>query len=315
MIYHNTRKNIFYYPIYRCGSSVLRDISQRCEYLNEYQDEEGFELIDLNRECPIHIIYRNPETRFKSGLQITIKRFLRKHQNLLSKDIDKMLDEGYDRFFEHSIGFLDNVITSDLPYTSGHWEGNVIRPYHLYDSHLDHMLWRPMILKAYGYNVEMIPINEYDKHLGPLYPKAYQEILFSHDRPETFKTNNAAANRLWEIYKKVFVDDLYFVNKTGRSIITFKRWIDQEFKIFNMIEKFRSAPNFKFACEKMIAKLFEENLYFYDMYSPSVVRTHMLLDILHKYKDPIDDFKLFHTANDLIATKTFNLMNGDYKKK
>lgn len=315
MIYHNTKENTFYYPIYRCGSSVLHEISERCDHLHAYQDDDGLKIIDLNRECPIYIIYRNPETRFKSGLQITIKRFLSKDQKLLSKRIHELLDEGHDKLFEHSIGFLDNVVSSDIPFVSGHWNGSIIRPYHLYDSHLDHMLWRPLILKAYGYNVVMIPINEYDGHLAPLYPLAYQEIMNSHDRPETFKTNNSNANRLWEIYKKVFVDDMYFDNKTSRSVITFKTWIDEEFKIFHMIEKFRSAPNFKFACEQMIKKLFDGKIYFTDLYSPSVIRVNMLLNILHRHKDPIDAFKSYSKVNEHISNETFEFMSGEYVKK
>lgn len=315
MIYHNTKQNTFYYPIYRCGSSVLLDISKKCDYLKEYHDEEGFRLIDLNRECPIYIIYRHPETRFKSGLQITIKRFLMNQPDLLHKDILPMLDEGYDALFQYGISFLDNIATKDIPYVSGHWDREIIRPFHLYDSHLDHMLWRPLILKAYGYNVVMIPINEYDDHLGRLYPTAYQQILDSHDRPETFKTNNKNANKLWEIYKKVFVDNLYYDDRSARAAITFKTWMDEEIKIFDTIEKFRSAPNFKFASEKMIKKLFENKLYFSDMYAPSMIRIHKLLDILHNHKEPIEDFKLFYEKNVRIRSQLFEYMCGDYVKR
>lgn len=314
MIYHNTNYNVFYYPIYRCGSSVLREISEKFNYLKAYQDDEGFKLIDLNRNSPIYIIYRDPKTRLKSGLQITIKRLL---NNILVQRIEEMLDNGYDILFERSLSILDNVLSSDIPYISGSWDGKILRPYHLYDVHIDHMLWRPIILKAYGYNVEMIPINEYNDNLAPFHPTAYREILNSHYRPNTFDTNNTDSTRLWDIYKKVFIDNLYYDNKNCNTIITFESWINEEIKIFDMIEKYRLTTHFKSACEDIIKKLFDDKIYFSNMYSPSVRGINRLLNIIHKYQKPIDSLLDFHKNDDMIATNTYKFINGqfiDYSK-
>jgi|688.fasta_scaffold02953_15 hypothetical protein len=312
MIYHNTKHNIFYYPIFRCGSSILRDISSQYDELVEYHDDEGFKLIDLNRECPIYVIYRDPETRFKSGLQITITRFLPCDIPPQSRYVDQFLDEGHDVSFENAMGFLDNVITTDIPKVSGSWQGKIMRPFHLYDSHIDHMLWKILILKAYDYNVVPLPINKYDSHLAPLYPKAYNDILKSHDRPETFKHNNKRALRLWDIYKKVFIENKYFQNKTQRPHISFKEWMDEERKVFATIEKFKSAATFKFACDKMITKLFANKIYFEDMYSPSLERIHELLDILHRHKKPLKQFELFHKTYRSISVQTDEFQSGQY---
>ena len=315
MIYHNTKQKIFYYPIYRCGSSIIRDISYRCDELIEYQDDEGFKIIDLNRECPIYIIYRDPDTRFKSGLQITFKRFMLNNKELILDTTEKLLEDGYDIKFESSMAFLDNVTTSDIPGVSGFWNGKVIRPYHLYDSHLDHMLWRPLILKAYGYNVIAMPINEYDKHLVSLYPKALNEVLKSHDRPETFKSNNNKTLKLWNIYKKVFIDNHHFVNKTGRPVVSFKDWMYEERKAFNVIETFKNQKNFQFACVKTIKKLFEGNVYFQDIYSPSVDRVYQLLNILHNHKEPIKEFSPFYKSYDGIKKKINEYQSGRYMRE
>jgi hypothetical protein len=295
MIFHNTKFNFFYYLSYRVGSTLLKQISEVHDEIKFLDGPIGLKLINENLDRPIYIVYREPETRFKSGLQIVCGRDFKDDDPFLTVDKNRLLTSESKDLFLKKLVALDNVFNINIPFVSGYSRGRKKRCFHLCDTHTDHVLWKALILAAYEYNVRLIPLNEYTKHLKLFYPKAIDILseTAATTRRSSFNTNNAISVELWEIYKKVFIENQFCKSDFDfKKHVTFNEWMDQEKFVFRAIEKYKESSDVSLL-HNVITKLFEDRIYFSDIYSPNSNQIHGLLNNIHEMKKPIKLFDLY----------------------
>jgi len=269
---------------------MLEVISESNGYLQPFHDDAGFRFLKDKKDTPIYITYREPITRFKSGLEIVYNKFLgeKERYNLSKKHIE---------LFVQQISYLDNVVSMFIPQVSGFPRGVHQRPYHLFDSHIDHSLWRPLLLLAYGYDVRMIPLNEYTDHLLTYYPENKKIILQDRkNRPSrSFDSNRNIALTLWDSYKQVFIDDefshlenwkIQYIKKDWFSkYISWDEWMNPEIQIFNALHKFKEKSNLNLVCKNLLKKLLREKVYFANPFNLSVVHATSLLKLIRDVHD------------------------------
>jgi hypothetical protein len=239
------------------------------------------------------VVYREPETRFKSGLQIVCNRDDNEQDPWLIKDAEGLLIPSSENLFLQKLVSLDNVYSMNIPFVTGYSRGRKKRCFHLCDSHTDHSLWKALILIAYEYNVRLLPLNEYTKHLTLFYPKAYDVLLNMRTRRSSFNTSNNISLQLWEVYKKVFVDNKFCKTDLDlKKYVTFDEWMHQEKLVFETLEKYKDHSDIILAHD-LIKKLFENRIYFSDIHSPNSSEIIGLLNNIHKLKSPLKLFNLY----------------------
>lgn len=295
MIFHNTKFNFFYFLSYRVGSTLLKKIAEVHDEIKFLTFEDGIKKINENLERPIYVVYREPLTRFKSGLEIVFRRDFIQGDQYHDQGVDNLLNSGYDEIFLQKLISYDNLFSLNIPFVSGYSRGRTKRCFHLYDNHTDHNLWKALILIAYEYNVRLIPLNEYTKHLTYFYPRfsLHDEEISKNMRKSSFDSNKELSLKLWNIYKKVFVDNLFCKPDVKlKKLITFDEWMSEEKMIFNALEKYTIHSDVNIM-HHVIKNLFENRIYFSDIHGPSSIEIASLLHHIHTIKNPIKPFNMY----------------------
>jgi len=136
---HNDKEQLLYIAENRCGSTTLSRITASNKF-PELTTVDSYDLYKFIRNNPnIKIIWplRGPIARCVSGTQVI----------RIKLDTDKL---------------LDNYINTTNNFG--------IAPYHLYDSHIDHILLGAAYIAANGYDIRFLDLDNFSSHLSRLYP-------------------------------------------------------------------------------------------------------------------------------------------------
>lgn len=294
IIYHNTEKNFLYFVSYRNGSSILQDISTVYDSLKVIEPKDAFRLLANQPDIAIHIPYRDPEVRFKSALAITLIRDQSKEYK--NNSLTEVYKKGYHTLFKEKITYLDTICGNHVPFLAGVSGGFKRRPYHLFDSHLDHSLWLPMFLILYNFNVKLISLKDWSLHLKPLYPKAIK-FIEDRERPESSSTNRPEVEPLWQTYKSVFIDrkletfDLVNREYAVRTL-RWKDWMAPEKQIYHTLNLYKDSQVLKMMTIKLFKNLFKEKVYFTDPFSPGFNTMTNLINQIHVGITPLPEIDI-----------------------
>lgn len=286
--YFNTKEPSIYWPYNRVGCTLIQNIHEDCDYLERISQNRCFELLKDNPDLPIYFPYRNPEVRFRSGLAVNFYR------NLDPAGQKMPIFEAVFKYKEKYETELESMKTF-MQWIPLHHDC-LLRPYHLFDIHLDHYLWQALIMLSYGYNFKLVPLNEWSVHLINKFPK-HLELIKRTERTGSFDKMRKDVLPIWEIYKKVFVDIPDIKCCRGERTINFKNWMAPEMELFRTFDKYRNLPNLQFHAYKALRKIGEKGTYFSDPHSMTLTLSTTLLKFVHEQKQEIHYFnRLYNTS-------------------
>lgn len=298
------KDNSLYATVNRNGSTLLSEISERNRTCKIIQIETMIQHLEVRPETPIYCPFRNPLVRFKSGLAVNL------HNRTMFKDnnpTDEALEKSYRHFetivnyFDITFGTMENVIGSSYH-----------RPYHLFDQHIDHWLSLPLTMCVYGYNVQPIKMNEFSEHLKTKFDNV-NDLIEKRQRPDSYDKSTPQQERLFSIYKSVFVDKKpEFENRISLNLRkTFDQWMAPELEIFNFFHNNYKTANINHVAHNIVKKFFDQKIYFNDPYSVNHSSVIRLTKLIHKYRNTnprfkfmIDNYKLIEDG--LNKTLGFN---------
>lgn len=136
---YNSKDQIAYCIPKRAGSTTLSKICDSAEFpfITDISYDQFCFIINEDMSVRLVTTIRHPAQRFRSGLKVA-------------------------QFNIGTVGLFFKC-TSTLS-TYG------IYPYHLFDSHLNHVLLPASIAAANGYNIEFIHMDNFSEHLSRYYP-------------------------------------------------------------------------------------------------------------------------------------------------
>lgn len=268
--YIDIKQNIAWLTAFRNGSTTLRVLSEKFyKDLIPYEigDRNFFTYLNDHPGMPIFIVFRDPEVRFRSGLVVN------------SPNGYYTTQLNYKKWIVSQKEVLNNLNL----YQQG-------KSYHLFDPHLDHILWAPALLSSYGYNVKLIPMNHYTDLLLDKYSTIYLDCKqycktnkISESDPSSFNESRLESSILWSIYKEIMInDDLSY---------TFDDWMSLEKKIFDIYNNISIRENFNNFSKDIMSELLSDSHYFKDIQSPRVNQIYRFIHRLHQYNPPINDIE------------------------
>jgi len=279
MLVDRKRKSVYMTGL-RNGSTLMEEIKDLVGpdrlYRHQYH-EDLVRLISEDRAYKIYMPFRDPMIRFKSGLTVNM-------YNRCGFDTEdgsfKAQDSTY-AIYKQLLTYLDNTAGNDHAI----FDLTRCRPYHLYDTHTDHLLYQPLIYLAYGFDVQLIPFNNFSEHLLQQFPEA-KDIIVKRGRPNSFNTSLKEHELAWNIYKEIFIDnepDFYKSNDQVK-FQTFNLWMKPEIEIFNLfMENYQQINMLKTRCRGLIIDFTKNTQYFNDPYSPKFMRLGSLLPMIERF--------------------------------
>lgn len=311
MFYYNNQENFFYFVTHRNGSTIIQEISGVYpSVITPMTMTECFTFLKQNPNTPIIIPFREPETRFKSGLMINFNRDVSDDHS-----IEELLKLNYGETYKSKIQYMDVMYHNT--FLSGVARGYRRRPYHLLDIHLDHSLWMPLFLIAYGFNVKLIALSDFSIHLKPLYPLAISFIK-ARERSNSSTTNRPLALKLWEIYKSVYLNPtlpIYFKDSEERysmRTLSWKKWMQPEKEIYKIFHVYKNSENLQTFSVKLLNKLIEDKVYFTDVFSIAMRNQMHFLQNLHLHIEPIKEFKYMVETHETLLSSFSRLSLREY---
>lgn len=283
---------------HRTGSSLLHDVSCFVPDMLYISTDQAFQIIKQRPDTPIYITYRDPELRFRSGLQVNIcqdpinsDEISRPTLELISSYIQKI------RYLDFCMGVqVAAEINSPDMYPTYYR-----RPYHLYDQHIDHCLWRPYLLLLHGYNVKLMCITEWSGHLLKYYPEC-APLIQQHERKDANTAPAEGTNILWDAYYSVFGVPARVATHT------WEMWMSQEQLVYDALVEYNTRI---IASEKPLTNalsvLIDNDLYFSDI--TTTAYTYMLALIVQINKDRGLNSDLKNHLID-IRSRLANIQNG-----
>lgn len=280
--YFNSVEKNFYITSNRNGSTLLKEISEQYDNLQEYSYAQVFSLLSDDPSIPLYVPFREPMVRFKSGLSVN-----------LYNTVNYKLDHNTDEVLKNYSQFL-KYFRARYTDTGSHLSATPNEKYHLYDGHLDHWLWSSMILGAYGYNIKLVPMYNFSGLLLQQFPKALKIINFR-DRNNSFDQSTPLYEKIWESYKKGMVDDAdintYWPKqylKSPEILYSFDNWMGFEKKLFTYYKDNYMQDDNKKLFLRLSLWAFEDPFYFTDAHSPRIQTIcRFLLPVIHQYKSPV----------------------------
>ena len=277
-MYFDPKEKSLYFPSNRNGSSLIDNICHSYNLLQELSLYDALAIANEDPNIKIYIPFRDPIVRFKSGL--TVNFFRMAPENILESgsSIRELLPTSYSSQYASHITYLRDLYSKNIePVYDPYFE---ICPYHLYDVHLDHSLYRPLILLLHDYNVQLVPMNKLSEHLAERFVEATP--ILGVNRANTFSANNEISKLLWEIYKEIFVDTIEILQ--NQKQITWKLWMDQEVHIFKTFCTYIDTPNMTYCANKLLKNIYKNGFYFSDRNSMVYKGTSSLLNEIQQHK-------------------------------
>lgn len=277
-MYFDSKEKALYFPSNRNGSSLIDKICHSYNLLQELSLYDALALVNEDPNIKIYIPFRDPIVRFKSGLTVNFYRMASESILEDRTPIQNLLYTSYGEQYASHITYLRDLYSKEIepvyePYFA-------ICPYHLYDVHLDHSLYSPLILLLHDYNVQLIPMNKLSEHLAARFIEATS--ILDVERANTFSANNQISKSLWEIYKKIFVDTIEIPQ--DQKQITWKLWMDQEVHIFKTLCTYIDTPNMTYCANKLLKNIYKKGFYFSDRNSMVYKGTSFLLNEIQLHK-------------------------------
>jgi len=268
----------------RNGSTLMDEIKDIAGpdrmFIHQYP-EDLIKLITDDRSYKIYMPFRHPMVRFKSALTVNM-------HNRCGFDISYIENPEHYGIYKGMLKYLDNSVGNDHNIFNLAYH----RPYHLYDTHTDHLLYKPLIYLAYGFDVHLIPFNEFSDHLYKNFPEA-SEVIKKRGRKDSFDKSIPAHERAWDVYKEVFIDgkpDFFKDKLPGADSFTFDSWMKPELEIFNLfVENYKKLNQLKTKCRGLIKHFVETKQYFNDPYSPRTMEMGSLIPIIETFNKPNRD--------------------------
>ncbi len=277
-MYFDPKEKSLYFPSNRNGSSLIDNICHSYNLLQELSTYDALALANDDPNIKIYIPFRDPIVRFKSGLNVNFFRMAPKNILKSRASVREWLPTSYGRQYASHITYLRDLYSKLIepvydPYSE-------ICPYHLYDVHLDHSLYRPLILLLHDYNVQLIPMNKLSEHLAARFIEATP--IIGANRANTFSANNEVSELLWKMYKEIFVDTIEIPQ--NQKQITWKLWMDQEVHIFKSFCTYMDTPNMTYCANKLLKNIYKNGFYFSDRNSMVYKGTSFLLNEIQQHK-------------------------------
>lgn len=278
-MYFDPKEKSLYFPSNRNGSTLIDKICHSYNLLQELSLYDALALANEDPNIKIYIPFRDPIVRFKSGLTVN---FYRMASESILKDRSPirhlLYTTSYGKQYISHITYLRDLYSKLIePVYDPYFQ---ICPYHLYDVHLDHSLYRPLILLLHDYNVQLIPMNKLSEHLAARFIEATP--IIGANRANTFDTNNEDSELLWKMYKEIFVDTIEIPQ--NQKQITWKLWMDQEVHIFKTFCTYIDTPNMTYCANKLLKNIYKNGFYFADRNSMVYKGTSFLLSGIQQHK-------------------------------
>ena len=291
-MYFDPKEKSLYFPSNRNGSSLIDEICHSYNLLQELSLYDALALANDDPNIKIYIPFRDPIVRFKSGL--TVNFFRMAPENILQSgsSVREWFPTSYGKQYISHITYLRDLYSKSIgPVYDPYFE---ICPYHLYDVHLDHSLYRPLILLLHDYNVQLIPMNKLSEHLAERFVEATP--IIGANRANTFSANNEDSELLWKMYKEIFVDTIEIPQ--NQKQITWKFWMDQEVHIFKTFCTYMNTPNITYCANKLLKNIYKKGFYFSDRNSMVYKGTSLLLSDIQQHKKLHPWLVNFYNANE-----------------
>lgn len=257
-LFLDTNENSLYVTTKRNGSTLMTEISTVAPNLQSINLETFADLLVTDKNIKIYAPVRDPIVRFKSGLAVNLYN-RSGHLNVI--------DNTTLNLYKHMLMYFDNGIIEPGKLLTVYPN----RPFHLYDSHCDHWLGTLMLLPCLGSNLVVIPMNKFSEHLKHKFSEG-TEFISNRERPDSFNNTKPDYEKLWEVYKKVFVDVKL------ENTLSYEQWMEPEIKIFKILTAYKDDM-LKIKSELLFNDLLDRKLYFNDLYSPN---THTMFTIINE---------------------------------
>jgi hypothetical protein len=258
----------------RNGSTLMAEISSVSTHLQRIEIAELAEVLSKEKHIPIYSPIRDPLTRFKSGLSVNLF-------NRSDFKFNKVTDTSLE-LFKHMLIYFDDCIGESGKLLSTY----PVRPFHLYDPHCDHWLGSLMLFGALGFNLQVVPMNKFSQHLESRFPQGV-EFIKNRERPDSFNNTKEDYEKLWEIYKEVFIervpDHIQCMKENNEKIITFNEWMNPEIDIFNMLMQNKETAMHQLS-NHYLDLFLDKKIYFNDLYSPNIQDMSIVLEELAEHK-------------------------------
>jgi len=114
-------------------------------------------------------------------------------------------------------------------------------------------------------------MNKFSEHLKHRFSQGI-EFISKHERPDSFNISKPDYEKLWEIYKKVFVDVKL------ENTLSYEQWMEPETKIFKILTAYKDDM-LKIKSQLFLNDLLDRKRYFNDLYSPN---THTMFSIINE---------------------------------
>lgn len=256
----------------RNGSSLISAIANRNNLIKIRDYRKLFYYLKDNPNTTINILFRDPNVRFRSGLFINSTRSFELIENSYKKSL--------------------------LFYTKISSKFNGLYPmYHLFDYHLDHILWIPSFFAMYNYNVKLIPISDFTQILVDNFPES-RDIIFSDDPniknrgDEAFDSSTIHYDELWNIYNESIIQNIPCNQQYKTSYAfeglqqykisyTFEEWMKLENKLFRIYEQNYNKDNIDSLLKDSMNLIIDDPYYLMDIYSPKIeIIRELLFELL-----------------------------------
>lgn len=253
----------------------MHDVCKHTEYLTHLTNIlDAFDIMRATPEIPVVISTRDPLERFMSGLTMvdTVAGVQKRHQA-----------DYYGYFAYYASGQRANFSNPNVL--------NLLCPYDLGNSHTAHHLFRPLMLIAAGYNVQIIHLSEYTEHLIKHYPHCGQVIT------ERITGDHQCEHRerLFASYQSVFGDSF-------QCRYSWSQWIAEEIKIYQLLEDYRAGRATAQDAICLFKQLIADDIYFSSVLSPNFCIACQLSDFLAS-RHPV-----FHQFNEYRLNKTQDIV-------
>ncbi len=271
MIYYNTQHSCIYMMSPRTGSSLMYDISLKDYHLRSIRLETAFQILQGLPDTEVIFVYRDPAVRFKSGLGVVA-------QGPDATNINATpIENAY--HLTTRLRSLKNFYAQGLG--KSHFYMLFPVPYHLMDAHLAHILWKPLLMGAHGYNVTMLNIDNLSEHLRKKHAGCESEITRWH-RPNSGTCASSDSELLWQAYSDVFLSNNHFPS-FGSEPQTWTQWMIPEESIYMFFKTHGSPDNLQQSCEDHLRTLLENTEYFNDLMSPVFLEAHVMTNLIERY--------------------------------
>ena len=146
-------------------------------------------------------------------------------------------------------------------------------------------------------------MNKFSEHLKHRFSEG-TEFISKRERPDSFNNTKPDYEKLWEIYRKVFVDVKL------ENTLSYEQWMEPEIKIFKILTAYKDDM-LKIKSQLFFNDLLDRKLYFNDLYSPN---THKMFTVVNELSsrglttEKLDNFLAHYQT---IRDRSYKVYNMD----